>query len=432
VERVDPNALERLEVKPLHLSIRPDPATSCWILRRTPNDMLAMPIPPSIAALPGRATALTDQLVRWCDQNSGSENAAGLAAMLKLLRADFGQLPGVIEEVPLSGAPASALRVRVRPRAPRQIFLSGHFDTVYGAADPFQECERLPPDKLRGPAVIDMKGGLVVMLAALQAFEATPAARDLGYEVLLNPDEETGSFGSAPWLTAAARQYELGLVFEPARPDGALVHSRKGTGNFTVTARGRAAHAASARRDGRNAIAALAEFLTAAGRLPEEMPGVLFNIGNIRGGGPATNVVPDFAEAQLDLRVTKLAERDAVLARLEASAAPINAREGFGLKLTGSFNRPPMELSPKAEAAFASWQQCGRELGLAPFSWVHAGGGSDANILAAAGLPCLDGLGPVGDRLHSPDEWVHLPSLVERAEIAALYLHRLAAGEISL
>jgi len=394
--------------------------------------MPPMSLPSAIAALPDRAAELCALLVRWCDQNSGSENPAGLGAMLALLQEEFGRLPGVTAAVDLPGTSARALRVRVRPGAARQVFFSGHFDTVYGAGDPFQRCARLSADRLRGPGVIDMKGGLVVMLAALQAFEQTPHAGGLGYEILLNPDEETGSFGAAPLLVGAAARHRLGLVFEPARPDGALVHSRKGTGNFTVIARGRAAHAASTRREGRNAIAALAEFLTAAARLPDELPGVLLNIGNIRGGGPATNVVPDLAEAQLDLRVTRAAEREAVLARLQECAAPINAREGFRLEITGAFNRPPMERTPAADAAFAAWQDCARQLGQPALTWVHAGGGSDANLLAAAGLPCLDGLGPVGDRLHSPEEWIHLPSIAERAQVAALFLHRLASGEASL
>lgn len=392
-----------------------------------------MSLPPSIAQLPHRAAGLHDQLVRWCSQNSGSENFAGLAAMLELLHAAFARLPGAVaERVALAGTPARALRVKVRPAAPVQLLFSGHYDTVYAAADPFQQCTLLAPDRLRGPGVIDMKGGLVVLLAALEAFEQTPHAAKIGYEVLVIPDEEIGSFGAAPLFADAAGRHRLGLVFEPARPSGDLVQSRKGTGNFTVTSRGRAAHAASPKQDGRNAIAALAEFLTAANRLPAEMPGVLFNIGSIRGGGPATNVVPDFAEALLDVRITHLAEREAVEARLRALLEPINAREGHRLELGGGFNRPPMEATPVTEAAFAALQQCGRDLGLAPFSWVHAGGASDANNLSAAGLPCLDGLGPIGDRLHSPDEWVHLPSLPARAQVAALFLHRLAAGEIAL
>lgn len=353
--------------------------------------------------------------------------------MLRVLETAFATLPGArLETVPLTGTPARALRVRQRPGARWQLFFSGHYDTVYDAADPFQRCELIAPDRLRGPGVADMKGGLVTLLAALQAFEQTSHRAEVGYEVLLGPDEETGSIGTGPLFVEAAPRFQLGLVFEPARANGDLVHSRKGTGNFTVTSRGRSAHAASGASQGRNAIAALAEFLMGAHHVPQELPGVLLNIGAIRGGGPATNVVPDFAEAKLDVRVTQLADRAAVRARLEALAAPINAREGHRLELAGGFSRPPMERSAVASAAFAAWQQAGRDLGLAPFSWVHAGGASDANNLAAAGLPCLDGLGPVGDRLHSPEEWCHLPSLTERAQLAALWLHRLAAGEIAL
>ena len=394
--------------------------------------MPAVTLPTAIATLPDHAAELRALLIRWCDQNSGSDNFPGLAVMLALLHAEFSSLPGSIEQVPLAGTPAKALHLRVRPAAPLQLFCSGHYDTVYAANDPFQKCALLSPEKLRGPGVIDMKGGLVVMLAALRAFEATPHAAQIGYQVLIGPDEEIGSFGTGPLFAEAAQRHHFGLVFEPARPSGDLVHSRKGTGNFTATARGRAAHVASAKGDGRNAIAALAEFLVAANKLPVEIPGVLFNVGNIRGGGPATNVVPDFAEAQLDLRITHLAERADVLARLHALTAPINARDGFHVEVTGDFNRPPMERSPAADTLFTAWQTAARDLGLAPFSWVHAGGGSDGNNLSAAGLPCLDGLGPLGDRLHSPEEWVHLPSLAERAQLAALVLHRLAAGEIKL
>jgi glutamate carboxypeptidase len=377
--------------------------------------------------------ALRDRLIRWCNQNSGSHNFAGLDAMRALLAAEFARLPGAaIESLLLAGTPAQALRIRVRPAAPVQLFFSGHYDTVYGPEDPFQRCEQLAPDRLRGPGVIDMKGGLVVMLAALEAFERTAHGGRIGYEVLLNPDEEIGSHGASPFFVEAAARYQLGLIFEPARPNGDLVHSRKGTGNFTVTCHGRAAHAASGPRLGRNAIAALAEFLVAVHRLPDALPGVLLNIGHIRGGGPATNVVPDFAEAKLDVRITHLSDRAAVFTKLDEFAAPIRTREGYGLHIAGGFSRPPMERSATAEAAFAAWQQCAQELKLAPFDWVHAGGASDANNLSAAGLPCLDGLGPIGDRLHSAEEWAHLPSLATRAELATRFLIKFAAGKITL
>ena len=393
--------------------------------------MSASAIPLSISSLPSRAAELRTLLIRWCEQNSGSEHPAGLAAMLVLLRSAFSTLPGVVEDVVLAGTPARALRVKVRPNAPLQLLVNGHYDTVFDATHPFQHCTQVDATILRGPGVADMKGGLVVMLAALQAFEGTAGAGSLGYEIILCPDEETGTYGTAPVLAAAARQHRFGLVFEPARPDGSLVRTRKGTGQVVATCRGRAAHAAKA-EDGRNAIAALSEFLVGAHRLPTELPGILLNIGAVRGGGSAINIVPEFAEAQIDLRVTQPGDAALLLARLEQLAAPINAREGFNLQLGSAFNRPPKGTGPAEAAAFAALRVAGADLGLAPFDWVDTGGGSDGNLLFAAGLPNLDGLGPLGDHLHSDRECIDLPSLVSRAQLAALFLHRLATGEIML
>ncbi len=381
------------------------------------------------------SAALRDLLISWANINSGSENFAGLDRMRAALALEFATLPGaIIEQVALAHTPAQALRVRLRPDAPTQVLLSGHYDTVYGAEDPFQSCTLLDERTLRGPGVSDMKGGIVVILAALREFEKSPHAARLGCEVLLTPDEEIGSFGSGALFAAAgaSKKFTLALVFEPARPNGDMVHSRKGTGNFVATCHGRAAHAASPTRAGRNAIAALAEFLVGANRLPDEMPGVMLNIGNIRGGGPATNVVPDFAEAKLDLRITRTADREPLLARLRELAAPINAREGFRLEITGAFNRPPKESVPVEQAAFAAIQEAARELGLAPFTSVHTGGASDGNNLSAAGLPNLDALGPIGDKLHSAEEFVVLPSLVERAQLTARFLEKLAGGGVVL
>lgn len=391
-------------------------------------------IPVSIAALPARTVELAALLEAWSHINSGSGHLAGLERMRAALRTEFTRAfpAALVDEPVLEGTTARALRVRLRPSAPRQILLNGHYDTVYEAADPFQTCTRPDAHTLRGPGVADMKGGLIVMLAALQAFEATSGASALGWEVLVTPDEETGSHGSAPLFIDAATRHRFALVFEPARPSGDLVHSRKGTGSFTATCRGRAAHAAQVPGPGRNAILALAEFLLAAAKIPEEFPGVLVNVGNIRGGSAATNVVPDFAQSELDVRITRIADRAPLVLRLHALTAPINAREGFHLELKGSFNRPPKECGPTEESAFAAWQQAARDLGQSAPNWVHSGGGSDGNLLFAAGLSNLDGVGPLGDALHSDRENVVIASLTSRAQIAALFLTRYAAGEINL
>lgn len=398
-----------------------------------------MSVPASITALAGRTRELSALLETWCAINSGSGHAAGLDRMRAALRLAFAQrfaaaqIAELPTEAPAHNPPGSrALSVRLRPDAPIQILLSGHYDTVYERDDPFQSCRWLDADTLNGPGVADMNGGLVTLLATLEAFEATPHAARLGWEALITPDEETGSHGSAPLFAAAARRHHFALVFEPARPSGDAVHSRKGTGNLVLTCHGRAAHAAKIPNDGRNAIVALAEYLVAVAQIPAAMPGVLVNIGNIRGGGAATNVVPDFAESVVDVRVTRMADREPLLARFAALAAPINARDGLRLEIGGGFNRPPKECLPQEEAVFAAWQRAAADLGGPKFSWIHAGGGSDGNLLTAAGLPNLDGIGPVGDHLHSARETCQVNTLAPRAQIAALFLHRVASGEFPL
>ncbi|MEY3773227.1 MAG: Carboxypeptidase precursor [Verrucomicrobiota bacterium] len=373
--------------------------------------------------------SLRDLLIRWCHQNSGSEHIAGLEAMRGLLAAEFGTLPdAAIEHVALRDTPAKALRIRVRPEAPVQFLCSGHYDTVYGADHPFQTCSQPEADLLRGPGVADMKGGLVVMLAALRQLEQSAAAKNVGYEVLLTPDEETGSHGSAPVIAESATRHRFALVFEPARANGDLVRSRMGTGVFTLTVHGRAAHAAQVPNDGRNAILALCEILPAVAALPEKMPGVLVNIGHVTGGG-AVNIVPDLARAKLNVRITNNGDDDRILSRLREIIAPLNAREGFRAEITGGFDRGPKVETPAETALFAAWQGCAREEGVT-LDWQHVGGGSDGNLLSAAGLPNLDGLGPVGAHLHSDREQIRLSSLAERARIAANFLIKLATGRI--
>lgn len=394
---------------------------------REPGNVRVMPLPAAILNLTSRADELRELLIRWANQNSGSDHLVGLAAMHGLL-ADAFRAVGPVESVSLPDTSARALRVRFRPEARWQILFSGHYDTVYGADHPFQTCTPLGAQTLRGPGVADMKGGLVVMLAALTALTQLPEAEQVGGEVLLSPDEEIGSASTRAVLEEAARRHHFGLVFEPCRENGDLVRARMGTGIFTATCRGRSAHAGRAPGEGRNAIVALAEFLPQADALNRELPGILLNIGRVSGGG-AVNIVPDFAQAEINLRVSRQDDVARLLQRLNELAAPINAREGYHLTVEGKFNRMPKEITPSDEQLFHAWRACGRELGLT-LGWQDVGGGSDGNLLSAAGLPTLDGLGPLGGQLHSPNEYLKLDSLVPRAQVAALFLQRLARGEV--
>jgi glutamate carboxypeptidase len=394
-------------------------------------------IPASISALPSRRAELTALLERWANLNSGSNNSPGLARMAAELRATFSaafpaaQFEELSADAPGYNPPgAKALRFRLRPNAPHQVFLCGHYDTVYGVDDTFQTCRWLDADTLNGPGVTDMKGGVVCLLAALQAFEQTPHAAQIGWEILLTPDEETGSHGTRAMFEDAAKRHHFGFVFEPARPTGDVIHSRKGTGGAIVTCHGRAAHAAKIPNDGRSAILGLAAYLLAAAKIPAELPGTLVNAGNIKGGSPATNVVPDFAQAELDLRVTKMTDREPLFARLEALGREIGAAHEVKFDLNIWLNRPPKENHPVEAKLFPEFQRAAADVGLKPFHWIHGGGASDGNFLGAAGLPCFDGIGPEGDHLHSAREYCRVATIAPRAQNVALFLHRLASGEI--
>lgn len=390
-----------------------------------------MNIPSQITGMRAGAGELGLLLAFWCDQNSGSRNLQGLAAMLDLLKNQFRRLPGTVEHLPLADSPAEALRIRVRPNAPLQLLVSGHFDTAYDLTDPFQRCKFTTDDALRGPGVLDMKGGLVVMHAALEAFERTTHAQRIGYEVLLTPDKEIGSTGSHPLLKRAALRHHLGLIFEPARPNGDLVHSRNGTGNFTVTSFGRPAPATNNLPSSPDAVGMLSDFFAQIRRLSHVIPGLTVTVEPGRSSYGANNVAV-FAETKMEIGITEPAHADEVLAKLRGITAGLNAYEGCKLEVSGAFHRPPMPANPGLAPLLSAWQECGAALGQASFASAHSLRSSDANLLASAGLPCLDGLGPVGDLMHSPKEWIRLRSLGERAQVAALFLHRLAAGEISV
>lgn len=260
---------------------------------------------PHLTWIDAQLPMLRDAVLRLANRNSGSLNAAGVRAVAEEMLAYFAPLgcthewidvaplrttadDGRLCETPLG----PALRLRQRPEAPLQIFLGGHLDTVFAPEHPFQHARQEDEDTLHGPGVADLKGGLMVMWAALAALERSPWRAHIGWEVLLNPDEEVGSQGSDPLLREAAARHHFGLIFEPALPDGSLASARKGSGNFDVIVHGRAAHAGRNPEAGRNALCAAAGIIQAIDRLNGQREGVTFNPGYAHGGG-ALNVVPD-------------------------------------------------------------------------------------------------------------------------------------------
>jgi glutamate carboxypeptidase len=266
------------------------------------------------------------------------------------------------------------------------------------------------------------------MLVALEAFERSPHAGDIGWDVFINPDEELGSPGSGPVLASLANEHSLGLLFEPALADGALAAARKGAGNFTAFITGRSAHAGRDPSRGRNAIHAMAELIVRLAAMAAASPGITVNVGSVEGGG-AVNVVPDRALCRFNVRVSTAAEQRLVERRLHDLSTEFGSRDGLGLTVHGSFTAPPKPLDAPTLLLLEQLSECGRELGL-QVHWRDTGGTCDGNRLSAAGLPNVDSLGPRGGGLHSPDEFLLLDSLTERASLSALLLMKLAAGEL--
>ena len=336
-----------------------------------------------------------------------------------------------IERIPLADG-RTAIRAELRPDAKIKVLCSGHYDTVFEADHGFQTAQISEnPPRLNGPGVADMKGGIVVMLATLAAFEKSPQASAIGWTILLTPDEEIGSLYSAEVIEAEATRHQLGLVFEPARESGAMVRSRADTSIFKIEVHGREAHAGRNPEEGRNAVTALAQLCLEIDALPQSIPDTLVNVGNFNGGG-TVNIVPDFARAEINARASTQAGIDAITGAINAAVAAINDREGFTAHLSGGFKSAPLQLTPAREALFAALSQCALALGHPPLEWVDVSGGSDGNLLHGAGLPVLDGLGPIGGGLHSDREYIELPSLTAAVHRTTLFLERLAANEITL
>jgi glutamate carboxypeptidase len=270
-----------------------------------------------------------------------------------------------------------------------------------------------------------MKGGLAVMLAALEAVEAGPLAPGLGYEVVINSDEEVGSPGSAALIAEAARGKSAAFTYEPsALPDGTLAGARPGSGNFSIVVAGRSAHAGRNPDEGRNALLAAAEL---ALRLDSAKgPGLTVNPARIDGGGP-NNVVPDHAILRVNMRPATLADQARAQAALEEAVAEVAARRDVRMTLHGGWGRPPKPLDPAAERLFALVRDCGADLGQA-IGWRATGGVCDGNNIAACGVPVVDTMGARGGAIHSPDEYLLVESLAERAQLSALALLRLAGG----
>jgi len=381
---------------------------------------------------------MLDQVLAWSAVNSGSRNLGGLERIADLLTDAFAALPGAlrleqaekVETVDSAGRATKIehgrhLHLTVRPMAPVQLLFTGHMDTVFGLDHAFQETRWLEDGVLNGPGVADMKGGIAVMLAALKAVERSPLADRIGYDVVINSDEEVGSLSSAPLLARTAAGKRAALTYEPAAlPDGTLAGARPGSGNFAIVVHGRSAHAGRNPEDGRNAVLAAADLALRFDRLKRD--GLTVNPSRIEGGSPS-NVVPDLAVLRVNLRPRTPDIEAETRNAIDAMIAEVAEAHDVRMEVSGGFGRPPKPLTPEAEGLFNLVRQAGADLGQT-IGWQASGGVCDGNNIAACGVPVVDTMGVRGGKIHSSEEFLIVDSLAERAALSALTILRLAGG----
>ncbi len=388
-----------------------------------------------------RQQEMVDTVIKWSHVNSGSRNMDGLQKMEDIILEAIKPLSAEVELIQLADGElvneagdvvtvknGKTLRIFKRPEANRKVLMTGHTDTVFAVDHAFQECVWLEDDKLNGPGVADMKGGIIVLLNALKAFEETPLASSVGWEILLSPDEETGSLASASILAERAKTADIGMTYEPALADGTLAGARKGSGNYTLIVRGKAVHAGREFHNGRNAVVALSGMIAELAALTNGRPELTVNPAVIS-GGVAPNVVPDMAYCKFNVRLKEPEDAMWFEDQVNQIVDRGNAMEGYSVLLHGGINRPPKALTDANLKLMDAIKACGAELGI-DINYVPTGGCCEGNNLAAAGLPNVDTLGVRGGLIHSADEFVMTDSFSERAKLSALILMAFASGQL--
>jgi glutamate carboxypeptidase len=290
-----------------------------------------------------------------------------------------------------------------------QLLILGHFDTVKEIGTLASEPWRIEEGKAYGPGVYDMKSGIVFSYFALKAIieRGLPLQKKLVF--FWNTDEEIGSPSSEAFIRKEAEKSAIALVIEPSYGDGFLKTSRKGGGDFLLRVKGRAAHAGNDHAKGINAIEEMARHILTIQSWTNYEAGTTLSVGTIK-GGTASNVVPDFAEAEIDFRVSKTEEAERIfnLLRQLTPTAP-----GADVHFEIVTNKPPMERTEKTAQLFLHAKEQAALEGIA-LQEIGVGGTSDGNFAAAVGTPVLDGLGPVGDGAHAPHEHIVVDAIPSR------------------
>jgi glutamate carboxypeptidase len=373
--------------------------------------------------LTGLETSMLDQIARLARQNSFTDNREGGNKVGAMLRELF-SIKGLYAKTHRSEKYANHLVFSsAGDTSLSPVALVGHLDTVFppGAFEGFMKDD----DVVRGPGVLDMKGGLVVIAFALRAIAATRGLDGIcPLRIVIVADEEVGSPEGRGVIEQEVQGARAALVFEAGRKEDAIVTRRRGTGGLTITAHGKAAHAGNSHREGANAIWAMSRFVDIAQRLTNYDRGITVNVGKFT-AGQGKNTVPDHAEALVDIRFESRADGEKLIEQLSRAAGEACAElPGTSIDISGGIARLPLERTEDSENLLMEYSACARASGLGGGEAPLVGGGSDACTTGAMGIPSIDGLGPRGTGFHTQEELIEVASLVPKAQALARFLER--------
>lgn len=351
--------------------------------------------------------------------NSHTSNHTGVNLVQDEFQREFASLGLKVTRLPVEGAGECLLASNCADSA-CALFLSGHVDTVHPKESKFQTMT-VEGDRITGPGVLDMKGGLSVLVWALKALSHAGLLSKIPLRIFLNSEEEAGSPHSRGEILRIASASRAALVFEWGRTANSLITMRKGVQGITLRASGKKSHSGNHHADGRNAIEALCHAVIAAQKITNYQEGVTVS-ANIISGGTSGSTVPAEAMALCDVR-TPTNEKLSAVRKCFKEVAAANPIAGTSISVEMSAGMPPLEETQLSKELFERYRLSAEKIGV-HVRKVEAplGGGSDANLIASVGTPVLDGLGPLGDGAHTDSEYVLLPSITERTACLAAYL----------
>lgn len=351
-------------------------------------------------------------IARWVAIESQTADVDGVNQIMTQAALEFSAAGARVERLPGDGVGDHLLVSSPWGGSGPGVLVLCHLDTVHPKGTLARDLPfRVEGDKAFGPGIYDMKGGAYLALAAYRAIAEAGRTTPLPIRLLYTSDEEIGSRTSRALIEREAARARYVLVTEPARDGGAIVTRRKGVARYEITTRGRPAHAGARHQDGRSAILEMARQVVAIEGMTDYGRGITLNVGQMR-GGTADNVVPERCWAAVDMRVTTLADAEAMDRRLK-SLTPGNP--DVAIEVTGGLNRPPFEQTPAAQTLFDHAARLAAEIGF-ELKGIGSGGGSDGNFTAHT-TPTLDGLGVDGEGAHTLHEHLYVSSLVPRLRL---------------